>query len=34
LIRFLTKVIDSFSPKGAYPLNITNPLFGGFGVFQ
>ena len=34
LIRFLTKVIDSFSPKGAYPLNITNPLFGGFGVFK
>ena len=34
LIRFLTKVIDVLSPKGAYPLNITNLLFGGFGVFK
>jgi len=28
----LTKVIDVLSPQGAYPLNITNPLFGVFGV--
>jgi putative transposase len=34
LIRFLTKVIEGLSPKGAYPLNITEPLFGGFGVFK
>ncbi|HEC86086.1 MAG TPA: hypothetical protein ENI48_12750 [Thioploca sp.] len=34
LIRFLTKVIDGLSPQGAYPLNITEPLFGGFGVFK
>jgi len=34
LIRFLTKVIDILSPQGAYPLNITELLFGGFGVFK
>ncbi len=34
LIRFLTKVIAGLSPKGAYPLNITETLFGGFGVFK
>jgi len=34
LIRFLTKVIEVLSPQGAYPLNITGPLFGGFGVLK
>ena len=34
LIRFLTKVIEVLSPQGAYPLNITEPLFGGFGVLK
>lgn len=34
LIRFLTKVIDFLSPQGAYPLDITKPLFGVFGVFK
>jgi len=30
----LTKVIEVLSPQGAYPLNITGPLFGGFGVLK
>ena len=34
LIRFLTKVIEVLSPQGVYPLNITEPLFGGFGVLK
>ncbi|MEN8220101.1 MAG: transposase [Pseudomonadota bacterium] len=34
LIRFLTKVIDGFSPLGAYPLDITRPDFCGFGVLK
>jgi len=34
LIRFLTKVIEVLSPQGAYSLNITELLFGGFGVFK
>ncbi|OQY56939.1 MAG: hypothetical protein DRR08_04135 [Candidatus Parabeggiatoa sp. nov. 2] len=34
LIRFLTKVIEVLSPQEAYSLNITEPLFGGFGVFK
>ena len=34
LIRFLTKVIEVLSPKGAYPLDITKAGFCGFGVFQ
>jgi len=34
LIRFLTKVIDALSPKGAYPLNITKAGFCGFGVLK
>jgi IS605 OrfB family transposase len=34
LIRFLTKVIDGLSPKGAYSLNITKADFCGFGVFK
>jgi hypothetical protein len=32
LILFLTKVIKVLSPQGTYSLNITEPLFGGFGV--
>lgn len=34
LIRFLTKVIEILSPRGAYPLDITKAEFCGFGVFQ
>ena len=34
LIRFLTKVIEVLSPQEAYSLNITEPFFGGFGVFK
>jgi len=34
LIRFLTKVVEGLSPKGAYPLNITKADFCGFGVFK
>jgi len=34
LIRFLTKVIEVLSPQGAYPLDITQTEFCGFGVFQ
>ncbi len=34
LIRFLTKVIDVLSPKGACPLNITKARFCCFGVLK
>jgi len=34
LIRFFTKVIEVLSPKEAYSLNITESLFGDFGVFK
>jgi putative transposase len=34
LIRFLTKVIDVLSPRGAYSQDITKAYFCGFGVFK
>jgi hypothetical protein len=34
ILIFLTFVIEGLLFKGAYPLNITKPLFGGFGVFK
>ena len=34
ILILLTFVIEGLLLKGAYPLNITKPLFGGFGVFK
>jgi putative transposase len=34
LLRFLTKVIDVLSPRGAYSQDITKADFCGFGVFK